>query len=49
MFGPNTLWHSLAGRVSEESAKGREQQERVGDGMGREGKHNKGEIFIITH
>lgn len=28
MFGPNALWHSLAGRVSEESGKGQEQQER---------------------
>lgn len=28
MFGPNALWHSLAGRVSEESGKGQEQQEQ---------------------
>lgn len=31
MFGPNALWHSLAGRVSEESGKGQEQQERERD------------------
>lgn len=31
MFGPNALWHSLAGRVSEERGKGR-QQESVRDG-----------------
>lgn len=30
MFGPNALWHRLAGRVSEESGKGREQQGRMG-------------------
>ena len=31
MFRPNALWHSLAGRVSEESGKGQEQQERKRD------------------
>lgn len=34
MFGPNALWHSLAGRVSEESGKGRQQQESGRDGEG---------------
>lgn len=28
MFGPNALWHLLAGRVSEESGKRQEQQGR---------------------
>lgn len=28
MFGPNALWHSLAGRDSEESGRGQEQQEK---------------------
>ena len=37
MFGPNALWHSLAGRVSEESGKGQEQQERE-----RQGKRGRG-------
>lgn len=32
MFGPNALWHWLAGRVSEESGKGQEQQEQERDG-----------------
>lgn len=32
VFGPNALWHRLAGRVSEESGKGREQQGRMGGG-----------------
>lgn len=30
MFGPNALWHRLAGGVSEESGKGREQKGRMG-------------------
>lgn len=46
MFGPNALWHSLAGRVSEESGKGREQRERVGDGMGRESGSTMKERFL---
>lgn len=47
MFGPNALWHRLAGRVSEESGKGREQQGRMGGG----GELNKGELlfFLRTH
>ncbi len=37
MFGPNALWHSLAGRVSEESGKGQEQQKRERErGIGKE-------------
>lgn len=39
MFGPNALWHSLAGRVSEESGKGQEQQERE---IGKEGERGEG-------
>lgn len=46
MFGPNALWHSLAGRVSEESGKGREQQE-----SGRDGKRRRAgaEVWENTH
>lgn len=51
MFGPNALWHSLAGRDSEESGKGQEQQERErqeGKESEREGKHKEEGTHIET-
>lgn len=36
MFGPNALWHLLAGRVSEESGKGQQQQQERETGRDRE-------------
>lgn len=44
MFGPNALWHSLAGGVSEESGKGREQQE-----WKRQGRRGSVEVWENTH
>lgn len=48
MFGPNALWHRLAGRVSEESGKGREQQGRIGGGGRGGGELNKGELLFFS-